>query len=273
MIKRVLKSVKSILFADPKLLYKEEIQLVNKPFHFKGENEQGILLVHGWTSTPYELRRLGTYLNEQGYTVYAPILTGHGTMPKDLEGVHWTDWLLDIKKAYEKLKQENKKVYVCGTSIGSNLAILLAAENPDIAGLVLMATPYKIKFEFPAVLFARFLLLFRKYNKKHYPPTFGLSSTITRLISYQTYPIRSALEVHEIIQKSVESLPKITQPCLIIQSAHDHIVQRKSLEEIYKKINSKIKKKVYIPRAYHTFISDIKVGHIFENILEFIKEN
>ena len=35
----------------------------------------------------------------------------------------------------------------------------------------------------------------------------------------------------------------------------------------------KIKKKEYVPRAYHTFISDIKNEHVFQDILEFIEEN
>jgi len=59
MVKELLKSVKGILFADPDLLYKEERHLANQPFYFEGTNGKAVLLVHGWTSTPYEVRRLG----------------------------------------------------------------------------------------------------------------------------------------------------------------------------------------------------------------------
>jgi carboxylesterase len=273
MVKKILKSFKSVLFADPDLLYKEERYLVNQPFYFKGTNGKAVLLVHGWTSTPYEVRRLGKYLNENGYTIYAPQLKGHGTVPKDLENVRWNDWLLDLKKAHTFLKAETDEIYVAGTSIGANLAILLAAEISDISGLILMAMPYRIKFEKTVLLIAKFLKVFKNYTKKHYPPTFGVSRTITRLISYQTYPIESALEVQRLIERSRESLHEINQPCFIIQSAHDHIAQEDSLEKIYRQINSKIKKKEYVQKAYHTFISDIKNGHIFENILKFLNEN
>ena len=272
-VKKILNSVKSVLFSDPNLLFKEERHLVNQPFYFAGTNGAAVLLVHGWTSTPYEVRRLGKYLNENGYTVHAPQLRGHGTVPKNLEEVHWNDWLEDVRKSYLELKKEHHKVYIAGTSIGSNLVIMLASKYPDISGLVLMATPYKIKFEKIAQALARFNLKFRKYNKKFYPPTFGVATTITRLIAYQTYPITSAIEAFDLVQISRKYLGKIKQPCFVLQSTSDHIVIRKSLEKIYGAIKSKVKKKKYIHRAYHTFISDIKNEHVFEDILNFLNEN
>lgn len=270
---KAIKKVKSILFADPNLLFKEERHLVNQPFYFEGNNNKAVLLIHGWTSAPYEVKRLGEYLNESGYTVYAPILTGHGTVPKDLENVKWPDWLKDVDEACKKLKENCGKVYIAGTSIGSNLAVMYAKDKPEIAGLVLMATPYKIKFEKLVYLFAKFLLKFRKYNKKFYPPTFGLSTTITRIISYQTYPIASAVETFNLVKISRKYFKKIAQPCFVIQSSSDHIVAKNSLEKIYNLIGSKIKEKKYIRRAYHTFISDIKNEHVFQDILNFLEEN
>ena len=264
---------KSIIFADPKLLYEKERHLLNQPFFFEGTNGKGVLLVHGWTSTPYELRRLGKYLNENGYTVFGLQLTGHGTVPKDLENIRWQTWIQDIEKGYEKLKEKCPQIYVAGTSIGSSLTLVFAEKNPEISGLVLMATPYRMKFEKILELWGRTTSLFKKYNKKFYPPTFGSRSTITRLIAYQSYPIKNAFETFELIKESRKNLGKIKQPCLIMQSTHDHLVDKKSLENIYNQIGSTIKEKRYISKAYHTFISDIKNEHVFENILNFLNKN
>ena len=273
MVKRILKSFKSILFADPKLLYKEERHLLNKPFYFPGTNGKGVLLIHGWTSTPYEVRRLGTFLHEAGYTVYGPQLKGHGTVPRDLENVKWSAWLNDAREGYEKLKSECDEIFVGGTSIGASIAILLANEKKDIAGLILMATPYKLKFEKIAFFLAEALRGVKTYNKKYYPPTFGVSTSITRLISYQTYPIKSAIESFYLIKRVRESLKNVFQPCLLMQSANDHLVSKNSIKHIYDEISSKEKKMKYIRRAYHTFISDIKNEKVFEDILTFIKKN
>jgi carboxylesterase len=281
MVKRIVKfagktakKAKSILFADPSLLYKRERHLINKPFFFEGTNGEAVLLVHGWTSTPYELRRLGVYLNENGFTAKGIQLSGHGTVPKDLENIAWLTWVEDVRKEYEKLKEEYQKVYLVGTSIGANISMLMAKEKSDIAGIVLMATPYRIRKESIVLFFAKILMLFKnKYRKKFYPPTFGLSTTITRIISYQSYPVKSALETFELIKEARKDLEKITQPCLLMQSTHDHVVAKDSMECIYEGIGSKRKKKVYVSKAYHTFISDIRNEHIFHDILDFLNEN
>jgi carboxylesterase len=281
MVKRLIKmagnaagKAKSVLFADPRLLYKEERHLVNQPFFFQGTNGKGVLLVHGWTSTPYELRRLGKYLNENGYTVSGIQLTGHGSVPKDLENVQWVDWLEDVKKGYEELKKTCSQTYIAGTSIGGNLALIYASQQTDVSALVLMATPHKMRYEAAGIFLVKLLLkLKKKYRKKFYPPTFGLSTTITRLISYQTYPVSSVLEAFEVVRESRKNIFKITQPALVMQSTHDHIVARNSLENIYKGISSRTKKKKYIQKAYHTFISDTKNQHIFQDILYFLSEN
>lgn len=277
MVKKLVKlagKAKSVLFADPKLLYKEERHLIDQPFFFKGTNGKGVLLVHGWTSTPYEVRRLGKYLNEHGYTVYGIMLSGHGTKPKDLENIGWLEWVGDVRNGYYELKKSCKKVYVGGTSIGGSLALILAEEKQDIAGLVLMATPHHMRLESAALLVLKILtLLKKKYRKKFYPPTFGVATTITRLISYQKYPVQSVLEAFKVVQEARSRLRAVTQPCLIMQSTHDHIVSRNSMNRIYKEIGSVKKQKKYVEKAYHTFISDIKNEHVFEDIFKFLKEN
>lgn len=269
-MKKLIKSAKSVLFADPSLLYREELSLINQPFLFEGDNGKAVILIHGWTSTPYEVRRLGKYLNESGYTVCAPMLRGHGTDPRNLENIRWEDWEEDVKVAYDELRKNHKKVFVGGTSIGASLAIRFAEDNKDVSGLVLMAMPYKLRLERTAIFFAKFIRIFKQYNRKFYPPAFGVSTTITRLISYQTYPINSALETFELVERARANLSGVIQPCLVMQSTHDHIVTANSSDIIYGKIGSSIKKKIYIHRAYHTFISDVKNSHVFEDILKFL---
>ena len=273
MVKRLYNKVKSVLFADPELLYKEELHLIDKPFHFPGTNGKAVLLIHGWTSTSYEVRRLGSYLNENGYTTYGPMLRGHGTVSTDLENVKWTDWLDDTEIAFDELKKKHSKVYIAGTSIGANLAVLLATKKPDVAGLILMAMPYKIKLERTMITFARITGLFRRYTRKFYPPTFGVATTITRLIAYKTYPISSALETFTLIRLVRKIIPQAKSPCLIMQSTSDHVVSENSCEKIYANIGSAVKEKKYVKRAYHTFISDIKNENVFEDILRFIENN
>jgi esterase/lipase len=148
----------------------------------------------------------------------------------------------------------------------------LAKVNKDISGIVLMATPYRLKFEEVMDLTAKVLGTFKRYHKKSYPLTFGASRTITRLISYQQYPINNMLELAKLVKESRVNLDKITQPCFVMQSSSDHIITKNSLIKIYEKISSDKKEKKYIDKVYHTFISDIRNEHVFEDILNFLNK-
>lgn len=270
---KIMKKARGAVFADPHKLYREELALTDKPFHFEGENGKAVLLIHGWTAVPYELRRLGKYLNENGYTASGPMLPGHGTVPKDLEEIKWEDWLRAVREEYLRLKENHRKVYVAGTSMGSNLALLLAKEFSEIPAIILMATPWKIKFEKAVWFFTRLNMRWARYKKKFYPPTFGARNTITRLIAYQAYPIVNVLEVLKLVREARQVLSEVKQPVFLMQSLSDHVVHKKSVEMICGQIGSEIKRKKYIKRAYHTFISDIKNEGVFEEILNFIESN
>ncbi len=273
MVKRIYEKAKSILFSDPEVLYQEDRGEMDKSFYFPGTNGKAVLLIHGWTSVPYEVHRLGIYLNEKGYTVSIPMLKGHGTHPKDLLDIKWEEWLLDVEASYDELKKEHKKVYVGGTSMGANLTVMLAKDRPEISGLLLMAMPYAIRKEKITFFLAKLLGFFKTYQKKYYPPGFGNSEFITRRISYRTYPIKSAMEVFKLVKVARQGLPCIEQPCFVMQSTSDHVVSKKSLENIFAEVSSKIKRKKYIQKAYHTFISDIENEHVFDEILDFFEKN
>ena len=57
---------------------------LKKPYKFKGTNNIGCLLIHGFTSTPAVMYPLAQVLKKEGYTVKAVLLSGHGTKPEDL---------------------------------------------------------------------------------------------------------------------------------------------------------------------------------------------
>ncbi|HFC77027.1 MAG TPA: alpha/beta fold hydrolase [Candidatus Moranbacteria bacterium] len=275
MIRKIIRKrrERSILLSNPYLLYKEEQVYIKQSFYFEGKNNKAVLLLHGWSTTSYELRRLGKYLNRNGYTVYAPMFSGHGTKYQDLEKIKYTDWLNDADKAYSKLRKTHTKVFVGGTSMGANVSLCLAKEKKDISGLILMATPHRLKFERIGEITIKIVNKFKKYHKKFYPPTFGSFTTITRLISYQKYPIENALELGKLVKLSRENLDKVVQPCLLLQSEHDHIITKNSAIKIYEQISSKKKRIKYLKKAYHTFISDIKNEHIFGDVLDFLEKN
>jgi len=253
--------------------YHSEQNIINKPFHLKGTCDTCVILVHGWSSTPYEMRVLGEQLNSEGLGVDAPILSGHGSRPEHLENVTWDQWVCDIEKTYKRIKKQYSKVYIGGMSIGGTLALHVAAKNKDVDGIILMSTPYRLRYEKVGVAIAQLMLKFTKYKRKTYSRLWNKQPSITQLISYQRYPISSAFEVLEAIRQSHEKLGDITQPIFLIQPEKDNLVARDSINNIYKKINSSKKEMRIIKKASHNFMGNGEHSDVFESVVDFVKKN
>ena len=89
-----------------------------KPFTFKG-GEKAVLLLHGFTGNTADVRMLGRYLNERGYTCHAPQYKGHGVPPEELVHTGPADWWKDVEEGYQFLKDEGyEEIAVCGLSLG-----------------------------------------------------------------------------------------------------------------------------------------------------------
>ena len=50
---------------------------------FNPNSKLGIYIIHGFSSTTYEVKKLAEYLGQQGYYVQADNLPGHGTSIED----------------------------------------------------------------------------------------------------------------------------------------------------------------------------------------------
>lgn len=103
----------------------------------------GVLLIHGLGGTPVELRFVAQALNRAGYTVYCPLLVGHGGSEELLNTTTWTDWYDSVEKAHDLLREHCDVVLAGGLSAGVPLALLLASRRPDeVHGLLLFSPTF-----------------------------------------------------------------------------------------------------------------------------------
>ncbi|QWT20493.1 alpha/beta fold hydrolase [Bacillus sp. NP157] len=99
-------------------------------FQFEGGRD-GVLLIHGLTGTPTEMRMLGKGLNRAGFTVVGVRLAGHCGSEDDLLATTWQDWYASAEAAAEELRGRVDRVFVAGLSMGAVLALRLAAMRPE----------------------------------------------------------------------------------------------------------------------------------------------
>lgn len=98
-----------------------------------------VLLLHGFTGSPWEVRPLGEMLAARGHHVLAPRLPGHGQLPEAMAFVTHQDWQRAAREALEALAAF-PHVFVGGLSMGALLALLLADRHAGrVRGLALLA--------------------------------------------------------------------------------------------------------------------------------------
>jgi carboxylesterase len=245
-----------------------------EPFFLPG-NKTGVLLVHGFTGTPKEMRWMGEYLNcELGLTCLGVRLTGHATRPKDMVRSRWTDWTASVEDGYHLLRGATDGIYCVGLSMGGALSLFMSTKL-DVRGVVTISAPYEIPNEHP-VWQIQLLSYFKTYIRKDKDDSPGSGwfdmDAYKDHISYPLNPIRSAAELKILLGKMRASLPKVTAPVMLIHSRDDLYVLPENMEKIYAGLaNASDKTKLYVTGSGHVVTRDAARHQIFKAAGEFIK--
>ena len=110
-------------------------------FKFKHENcKRAVLLFHGMTGSPFEMKKLGRALYNADFDVYCSCLPGHGTSPVNIKEVKWTDWYEDSMTRYIELKNSYDEVYTGGLCLGAVIALCIAAKYSEVNGVLALST-------------------------------------------------------------------------------------------------------------------------------------
>lgn len=110
----------------------------NKPYR------RGILLTHGLTDSPYFMRHLAAFFQQQGFRVIVMLLPGHGTQPGDLLDVNWREWARTVQYGTDKLAAEVDQVYLGGFSAGGMLSVYQSLHDSRVHGLFLFSPAFRI---------------------------------------------------------------------------------------------------------------------------------
>lgn len=225
---------------------------------------RGVLLVHGFTGSPSEMRLMGEFLQQRGFTALGPRLCGHGTSTAEMAGTSWPHWYSAVEDGYHFLKAVCDDVAVVGLSLGGLLALKLASEYP-VRSIVSLNTPIFIADKrLPLLPLVR---LFRSFMPKKRRP---LAVDASYSISYDQTPLNSLGSLLELIKEVDGLLPQIDASTLVIQSRREHTVRPESAEHIYDRLGSPDKKLVWLERSGHVATLDVEHRELFEIVADFL---
>jgi len=110
------------------------------------QTEYCLVYLHGFSASGAEADPMHRELAQRyGMNLYAPRLFAHGITAEDaMLEFAVEDYVNSAKEAVAIAKRISKKVILLGCSTGSSLSLYLAAEDPDIVGLLLLSPNIKI---------------------------------------------------------------------------------------------------------------------------------
>ena len=251
-----------------------------------------VLLLHGLTGMPSEMRPLAKHLEKMGCRVEVPQLAGHGAGHKELLATTWKDWVAGAQSVLDKLTTESDFVFVGGLSMGSSIAAMLAKHNPRVSGIVFLSTTLRYdgrvvpasEVFLPLVDLAP-SILGRIFYWTEEPP-YGLKDErlqkfITRSVEaakngetgdfglFRTYA-GSLRQMSLLVAEVRKMAHQVTCPALVMHSLEDTMTSIQNATEIYARLGSKDKSIVLITGCDHVLTLDLQKNKVAQEVGAFI---
>lgn len=210
-------------------------------FYGRGNNGRGVLLVHGVTGSPVEMKHIARNLHRAGYTVYAPLLAGHGQDIAALRATRWEDWYRSLAESAKWFSPQVDQMFVAGICVGGLLGLRLAHEQPAIRAATVYSplliydgwnAPRHYRWGPVTVPIAVNLGLSRFISLKERPP-FGIKSDRIRRLLAETpdgirgtlpaFPVDTLHQNLRLFSDFDKLLPDIRTPTLLVHARDDDL--------------------------------------------------
>lgn len=242
----------------------------SQSFYLPG-GRTGCLLLHSFTSMPEEVRPLGEYLHQRGYTVLGARLAGHATHPEDLARIRWTDWLVNIEDGLAWLRPVCDRIFLIGQSLGGMLALLASARYP-VDGVVALSTSYDFDNDWRMKTLRLWSFFFPIIHKGQTPIYDPKSARRERdYPAYPYFPTRILAEVEDLKSAMRSELATIPAPVLIIQSRTDPVISTQNAERLFAALPDIPKELMWLENTGHSITMDPQREPAFRKICQFIQ--
>jgi len=251
----------------------------------------GVLLVHGMTGTPNEMRLLAKGLNKQGFTVYAVQLAGHCGSMQDLVATRWGDWLASVEAGLDRLAAHVDRVVVGGLSMGAVLALAVAQRRPQqVAGVCALSTTFRYDgWSIPVYTRLAFLLpLFRllgigRSSVFMEAPPYGIKDDAlrARIVAQMQggnsaeaglpgNPWWSIIEMRRLSAHVRPRLGQVQAPCLVVHAREDDISAISNAQDIVRGVQRAPVELVLLDNCYHMITIDRERRTVISRMADFV---
>ncbi len=186
-----------------------------------------VLAFHGFGGTAAELTPLLESIARAGFAVDAALLPGHGTRVEGLQELTYEDWLGASRARARAAAERYGQVILLGFSLGSLLAMELAAEGAGgVRGLVVLGNALTLAphSSIPLGLADRLgIKVPDVYMVKPRAGDLVDPASMGDLVSYDRHPLRSAVEVYRAGRRVRGLVGRIACPTLVLHGRRDQV--------------------------------------------------
>ena len=258
-----------------------DFELIHEDIEPKGV----VLLFHGLTGSPFELKKYGQFLYNNGYDIYADCIPGHGDNFEDIYTVTYQDWLNFAYGRFEFLKSKYEKVFVSGLCMGAVLALAVGEKYKEqVSGVISLSTTlYLDGWRLPwykCLIPVGIATIIRYYYNYPECEPHGIKNEKTRSVikkllakggvGMNDFPMTGFYELLKLSSFVRKNLKEFNIPILLIHSQEDDLTSVKSAEVVYNNIKSFDKEKIILHDSYHMVLYDNEKEFVFNKALEFI---
>lgn len=258
-------------YFKPKLSHSME---VGEPFLLRApDSRTGVVLAHGYSSAPAEVRQLAEHLHGQGHNVYAVRLWGHGTAPDNLAEINWQDWLHTYLRGYACLRGICDHVVLGGFSTGGLIALLAAAEiGQPVDGIFSICAPSRLKDIRAAIAPAMHWWndLLDKFNISKAQIEYVESAAENPHTNYCHIYVAGLVQLDKLMKGAMRALPRLQAPALIMHGSDDPTVDSRAADRIYRAIGSEDKKFEQVTADRHVIVAGKDCDDLYRHVTDFI---
>lgn len=213
-----------------------------------GKRRGAVLLLHGFSASPWEVYECGRHLSKRGYLVHGPALAGHGSTREAFDACGADAWIAGAESEFQKLKKLSPIVNLIGHSAGGVLAAILAARHPEsVKSLVMGAPAFKLADPFaPLLRFPPLRLFIQTLNFPSKSPESKYWTT-----SYASHRIPELMRLGRLGREAALGLKL---PILLMQARGDDQTSRPFNEALFREIPSQKKSlRIYETAEHNVF--------------------
>ncbi|HLT32096.1 MAG TPA: alpha/beta fold hydrolase [Myxococcaceae bacterium] len=234
-----------------------------------------VLLIHGFTGTPWDLRPMAEALADAGYRVRVPRLPGHGLDPLAMEDVRATDWRGVVESELLRLSARGP-VHVVGLSMGALLGSIAAGHLPGLtASLTLLAPALRLAGvpERVVAQLSGWNVLPSIHPWLHKSGT-DIRDPETRLTAplLRAYPRARLGDLVRVQAWARRALPQVRCPVLVIDSAKDRVIHASAAGSVVRRLRGSPRvRTLHLKESGHVMTRDLEHRRVEREVLDFLR--